>query len=45
VVLSIALQHGAHLDELRHAISRNSHGAPLGPIGTLLDALAAGEGA
>ncbi|GAB4071731.1 hypothetical protein KHC28_00310 [Ancylobacter sonchi] len=47
VLMSIALQYGAPVDVLRHAISRTPNGAPQGPVGMLLDRFAeitAGEG-
>ena len=40
IVASIALQHGATLDELRHALMRNSDGSATGALGALLDLLA-----
>jgi hypothetical protein len=39
ILASIALQYGAPLDELRHAMKRNSQGAPSSPIGQALDLL------
>lgn len=39
ICLSIALQHGAPLDEIRAAITRGDQGEALGPIGVLLDLL------
>jgi hypothetical protein len=39
VVMSIALQHGATLDEIRHALSRNTGGTPQTVAGTVADAL------
>jgi len=39
VILSIALQNGSLLSDLRHSITRDRHGNPQGPIGALLDAL------
>jgi hypothetical protein len=44
VVLSIALQFGAPIETLRHAITRNENGTPQGPVGQMLDLLAAIEG-
>lgn len=44
VMISIALQHGAPIETLRHAITRNADGTPQGPVGRLLDLLAQGEG-
>jgi hypothetical protein len=44
VVASIALQHGATADEIRHALTRDRSGSASGPLGALLDLLA-GEGA
>lgn len=40
VVTSIALQHGASPDVLRHGLSRDEAGRALSPIGTVLDMLA-----
>jgi ribonucleoside-diphosphate reductase alpha chain len=37
VILSIALQHGVTIDELRHTISKNLDGTPSGPMGRLLE--------
>lgn len=39
IALSIAVQHGASLDTLRKAMTRNADGSPSSPIGTLLDVL------
>lgn len=39
VILSIALQYGVPLDDLRHAIMRDANGSASGPIGALLDLL------
>lgn len=39
VVASIALQHGASVDTIRHALTRNADGSAAGPIGALLDLL------
>ncbi|WP_428031513.1 hypothetical protein [Ancylobacter sp.] len=44
VVASIALQHGASPDVLRHGLSRDEEGRALSPIGKVLDLLA-GESA
>ena len=41
VVASIALQHGVDPDTLRHALMRNGSGRASGPLGVLLDLLAA----
>lgn len=41
VLLSIALQHGVPIEEMRHAITRNADGKPSGPIGALLDVMEA----
>jgi hypothetical protein len=43
VVASIALQHGIEIDVLRRALNRDSRGAPIGPLGVVLDMLAAEE--
>jgi hypothetical protein len=40
IVASVALQYGATLEVLRHAIARNSDGSAAGPLGNLLDILA-----
>jgi hypothetical protein len=37
ILASIALQYGASLDELRHAMKRDSRGKPSSPIGEALD--------
>src|SRR5262245_36035085 len=41
VAISFALQHGADLDALRKALSRNSSGAATGALGEALDLIAA----
>jgi hypothetical protein len=41
VVASIALQHGVPPDTIRHALTRDRNGNASGPLGTLLDLLAA----
>lgn len=43
VLMSIALQHGAPVETMRKAVTRNVDGSPQGPIGQLLDLLASGE--
>ena len=43
IVASIALQHGATADELRHALTRNGDGSASGALGALLDKLAESE--
>lgn len=40
VILSIALQYGVPIDDLRHAVMRDANGSASGPIGALLDLLA-----
>lgn len=40
VVASIALQHGASAEVLRHGLSRDEEGRALSPIGKVLDLLA-----
>jgi ribonucleoside-diphosphate reductase alpha chain len=40
IVASIALQHGATAETIRHAITRNRDGTASGALGTLLDILA-----
>jgi ribonucleoside-diphosphate reductase alpha chain len=37
ILASLALQYGAPLDEIRHAIKRNIRGEAASPIGTALD--------
>jgi hypothetical protein len=37
ILASIALQYGASLDELRHAMKRDTRGAASSPIGAALD--------
>lgn len=37
ILASIAMQYGASLDELRHALKRDSGGKPSSPIGEALD--------
>lgn len=39
VLLSMALQHGASLDTIRHAITRDSQDAPSSIIGAVVDRL------
>jgi hypothetical protein len=39
ILASMALQHGATLDELRKALTRNSDGSASGALGELLDLL------
>jgi hypothetical protein len=41
ICISFALQHGADLDALRKALSRDAQGRPSGPLGAALDLLAA----
>jgi hypothetical protein len=43
IAVSIALQHGADIETLRKAMTRNGDGSPSSPIGKLLDLLEAGE--
>ena len=40
ILASLALQYGAPLDELRHALKRDSRGEAASPIGTALDRIA-----
>jgi hypothetical protein len=40
ILASLALQYGAPLDEIRHALKRDIRGAAASPIGTALDRLA-----
>jgi hypothetical protein len=39
IVCSIALQCGADVDTIRRALSRDSHGQAIGPLGVALDRL------
>ena len=41
IVASIALQQGANPETLRHALTRNRDGSASGPLGELLDLVAA----
>jgi hypothetical protein len=40
IVFSIAVQHGADVETIRRALSRDSHGHASGPLGVVLDRLA-----
>jgi hypothetical protein len=40
VALSFALQHGADLEAIRHALGRDSHGRASGPLGAALNNIA-----
>jgi hypothetical protein len=40
IILSIALQHGVQINDLRNTMTRNSDGSASGPLGKLLDLLA-----
>lgn len=41
ILLSFALQHGASVNDMRVAMTRNARGDPEGVMGTLLDLMAA----
>jgi hypothetical protein len=41
ILTSICLQHGASVETIRHALTRNSDGSASGPLGVVLDLLAA----
>ncbi len=41
VILSFALQYGADLETIRLALSRDSQGNAIGPVGAVLDIMAA----
>jgi hypothetical protein len=41
ILLSLLLQHGGPIDMARHAVTRNEDGSASGPVGALLDLLAA----
>jgi hypothetical protein len=40
ILTSICLQHGASVETIRHALTRNSDGSAGGPLGVVLDLLA-----
>lgn len=40
IAVSFALQHGANLEEIRKALTRNANGEASGPLGTALDVIA-----
>jgi hypothetical protein len=40
VLTSICLQHGASVETIRHALTRNGDGSASGPLGVILDLLA-----
>jgi hypothetical protein len=40
VVCSLALQHGVHIDTIRHALLRDPRGNPSSPLGCALDIIA-----
>jgi hypothetical protein len=40
IIFSFAMQHGADLNTIRHALGRDSNGRALGPIGEALDIIA-----
>lgn len=42
IAVSMALQHGAPIEAIRSAFTRNMEGQPEGPLGTFLDLLASG---
>jgi hypothetical protein len=41
IVCSIALQYGADIETVRRSLCRDSHGRPSGPLGAVLDYIAA----
>jgi hypothetical protein len=43
ILASFALQHGAGIDLIRNALSRDSHGRPSGVVGAALDLIAGGK--
>jgi hypothetical protein len=43
IIVSIALQHGADLDSIRRALTRDNDGAPATLIGAALDAIEGGR--
>jgi hypothetical protein len=40
ILTSICLQHGASMETIQHALTRNSDGSASGPLGVILDLLA-----
>jgi hypothetical protein len=40
IIFSFAVQHGADIETIRHALCRDSQGRALGPIGQALDLIA-----
>lgn len=44
ILLSFALQHGATVEDIRSAMTRDAKGKPEGVMGTLLDLISASEG-
>jgi hypothetical protein len=43
VAISSVLQHGANIEAIRHAVTRDSNGTPLSILGAVVDALAGRE--
>jgi hypothetical protein len=43
IVFSFAAQHGADAEAIRRALSRDSQGRPLGPLGAVLDTILANK--
>ena len=39
IAFSFAVQHGAEIEDIRRALSRDSHGRASGPLGAALDLL------
>jgi hypothetical protein len=39
IILSIALQHGAHIETVQHAVTRDEDGTPATIVGAILDHL------
>jgi hypothetical protein len=44
ILLSLLLQYGCPIDDIRHALTRNPNGSAAGPVGALLDLLAGPHG-
>jgi hypothetical protein len=40
ILASLGLQHGIPLNVIKHALQRDARGAPIGPLGVVLDLLA-----
>ena len=43
ILISLAMQHGVPLQQLRDGVTRDSRGAPASVVGAVLDAIGGGE--